>query len=200
MVIVAIEGIDGCGKTTQAKMLVDRLERNGCPAIYVRPLYFILDHFCPKEAQNLVSPRKNRISQFSNRKSLVTRKAILGLLGFFYAITTYMLMKFHFRNKIVVCDRYFYQFFYDLFGKWSEYIVKVFPKPEITLFLDGDLKLFYSRMSNSFDAFVSTDYYARLLDLYKRISQKHGFIKIDASLDRETINEAIHMHLTHFMR
>jgi thymidylate kinase len=97
---------------------------------------------------------------------------------------------------MVVCDRYFYQFFFDLFGDWSEKVIRFFPKADMTFFLDGDLDLFYSRMDNSFDASVGRDYYTDVLNLYKRISQKYGFIQIDANLERETINDIIFTHLT----
>ena len=194
---MAIEGIDGCGKTTQAKRLVDRLKKNGDKAKYVRPVYVLLDliHF-GKEDENSVSPRRARVSEIPNKKLSVLRKAFMGLVGYFYALTTYMFMKFTSRNKIVVCDRYFYQFFFDLFGGWSEHIIKIFPRPDIVFFLEGDLEIFYLRMDNSFDVTVSRDYYTDVINLYRRISQKYGFIQIDANLNKEAINDVMFMHLT----
>ena len=120
----------------------------------------------------------------------------MGLVGYFYALTTYMFMKFQCRNKIIVCDRYFYQFFFDLFGEFSEKVVRIFPRPDITFFLNGDLVILYTRMDNSFDAAVSRDYYTDVLNLYRKISQKYGFIQIDANLNKEAINDVIFMHLT----
>ena len=200
-IIVAIEGIDGCGKTTQAKMLVDRLKKNGYEAIYVRPVYVLLDliHF-GKGDKNSVSPRRARVSESPNKKLSVLRKAFMGLVGYFYALTTYLFMKLTGRNKIIVCDRYFYQFFFDLFGDWGEKIARLFPKADITFFLDGDFNLFYSRMDNSFDASVGKDYYTDVLNLYRRISQKYSFIQIDANLDKEAIDNIIFMHLTKKMK
>jgi len=105
-------------------------------------------------------------------------------------------MKFYLsRNKIVVCDRYFYQFFFDLFWDFSEKVVRIFPKPDITFFSDGDLDIFYSRMDSSFDASVDRSYYTKVLNLYREVSQKYGFIQIDANLNRDVINDAIYMHL-----
>jgi thymidylate kinase len=51
-------------------------------------------------------------------------------------------------------------------------------------------------MDNSFDASVSRDYYSEVLNLYKKISQKYGFIQIDAKLNKEAINGVILTHLT----
>ena len=195
-IIVAIEGVDGCGKTTQAKMLVDRLKKNGYETVYVQPVYVPLNLIhLRNEGKNLISPRRACVSESSNKKSANIRKALMGLLGYFYALTTYMFMKFMSRNKIMVCDRYFYQFFFDLFGDRCENIIKFFPRSDITFFLDGDLDLFYSRMDNSFDAAVGRDYYMDVLNLYRRVSQKYGFIQVDANLNKEAINNIIFMHL-----
>ena len=193
---MAIEGVDGCGKTTQAKMLVDRLNKNGYKAMYVRPIYVLLDliRLGDKDKKS-VSPRRTRVYENSNKKSSIMRKTLMELSGYIYALTTYMFMKFQCKNKIIVCDRYFYQFFFDLFGDWSESIIKIFPRPDIAFFLDGDLDIFYSRMDNSFDASVGRDYYTNVLNLYRRISRKYGFIQIDAKRNKEAINDIIFMHL-----
>jgi len=196
---VAIEGVDGCGKTTQAKILVDRLKRNGYEAIYIQPVFVLASLIRLGEGdKNLVSPRRARISKGSNKNVI---GVLTCLLGYLYALTTYAFMRFYLsRNRIVVCDRYFYQFFFDLFGSWSENVVRFFPKPDITFFLDGDLDIFYSRVGNSFDASVSKDYYANVLTLYRKLSKKYGFIQIDASLSKDAVNNVIFAHLTKYLK
>lgn len=190
--VVAVVGIDGCGKTTQAKMLVDRLKKNGYETTYVRPVYTLIDLIRLRdENKNLVSPRRARVSEISNKKLSVMQRPLTGLFGYLYALVTYIFMKFHYRNKIMVCDRYFYQFFFDLFGEFSEKVVRIFPRPDIAFFLDDDLNVFYSRMGNSFDVSVGRDYYTDVLNLYRRISQKYSFTQIDANLEREKISDII---------
>ena len=200
--IVAIVGPDGCGKTTQAKMLVDRLKNKGYNAIYVRPVFILLNALTRSKDNTVlpISPRETCTSKMSDshklRRTFSSWKIFMNLLGYPYALATYIFMKFHLsRNKIVVCDRYFYQFFFDLFGDFSEKMMKIFPKPDITFFLDGNLELFYSRMDNSFDASVGRDYYMGVLNLYRGISQKYDFIQIDANLYKEAINDILFMHL-----
>ena len=195
---MAIEGIDGSGKTTQAKMLVDRLKKNGFETTYVRPVYVLLDLIRLKgEDKKSVSPRRVRAT---NKKSSVLQRVVMSLFGYPYAMVTYIYMKLTSRDKIIVCDRYFYQFFFDLFGKLSEKVIRIFPKADITFFLDGNLDLFYSRMKKSFDASVDRDYYTEVINLYRRISQKYGFIQIDAKLNKEAINDTLFMHLLKEMK
>ena len=201
MVIVAIVGPDGCGKTTQAKMLVDRLKSNSYGALYVRPIYVLMNliRFVGGD-ENSVSPRIARVTGAQNKKSSIIKRASMFLSGYPYALITYLFMKLHYRNRIVVCDRYFYQFFYDLFGNLSEKVIEIFPRPDIAFFLDGDLELFYSRMDDSFDASVGRDYYTAILNLYRRISKKYGFIRIDANLNKEVINDMMLMSLKDMRR
>lgn len=200
---MAIEGIDGSGKTTQAKMLVDRLKKGGYKTVYAQPVFVLLNILTRSKGNDVtpISPRKARTSQMSNsdkhRKRFFSKKIFMTLLGYPYALATYVFMKVYLsRNKIVVCDRYFYQFFFDLFGNWSGKIVRFFPKADITFFLEGDLDIFYSRMDDSFDAHVSKDYYSEVINLYRRISQKYVFVQIDAKLNKEAINDIIFMRLT----
>ena len=203
---MAIEGIDGCGKTTQAKMLVDRLKKEGYKAMYVQPVFVLLNILARSKGNDVapISPRKIRTSKMSDsdkhEKRFFFKKLFMSFLGYPYAVATYIFMKFTGRNKIIICDRYFYQFFFDLFGNWSEKIIKFFPKPDITFFLDGELDFFYSRMDDSFDAHVSKDYYSEVINLFRKVSQKYGFIQIDAKLDKEAINDIIFMHLLKEMK
>ena len=195
---MAIEGIDGSGKTAQAKMLVDRLENDGYKAMYVQPVFILLNILTRSKGSDVapISPRKACTSQMSD----FSKKLFMSLLGYPYALATYIFMKFTGRNKIIICDRYFYQFFFDLFGKHSESIIRFFPRPDIMFFLDGDIDLFYSRMDNPFDASVGRDYYIDVIKLYRRISQKYGFIQIDANLNKEAINEVMFMYLREEMK
>ena len=178
-------------------MLVDRLKENGYEAIYVQPVFLLLnDLFKKKEDSFSISPRKIRVSQYSSSKNngSFIKKMFLVLAGYFYGITTYTFMKFLSRNKIIVCDRYFYQFFFDLYGNSSRKIIRFFPKPDIAFFLRGDLEIFYSRMEAS-DADVDKKYYEEIISMYEGLSERYGFVQIDAHLDKEAINNIMFMHL-----
>jgi thymidylate kinase len=205
MPIIAIIGIDGCGKTTQAKLLVQRLNKEGYEAEYIRPIYILLNTLSfgtrikNEKISFPISPRKSSTTQkYSLRKNdkFSLRSILLGLLlgpiGYLYALISYLFINLCLgRNKIIVCDRFFYQFFFDLFGTSSEKIIKLFPKPDITFLLYGDLNLFYRRMEKSLDATINERYYIDVMNLYENLANKYNFIRIDASLDKEYISDTI---------
>lgn len=195
MAVIAIEGIDGSGKTTQAKMLVDRLKKEGYDATYMRPIFIILSllHLDPGR---VFSPRITNTSSIQKKKHYGVIRVLIGLLGYLYALVTYLLLVYYSRNdKLVICDRYFYQFFFDLLGSQSNFVIDFFPRPDITFFLDSNVNKLYSRMTSQYDLSISREYYLKILDLYKNISRKHKFIVVDGDMSREDILNFIYLKL-----
>ena len=196
MLIVAFEGVDGSGKTTQAKMLVNRLRKQGYRVAYVQPVSMLLSTLTHFKVNNIsaISPRKARVSPELNSNQCgwlsLIRKQFMKLLGYFYALTAYLSIRLHIgKKRVVVCDRYFYQFFFDLYGESSLRVLKIFPKPDITFFLNGDADTIYQRMTDSFDKTVSKNYYIDVINFYRILSQKYNFIQVDANMDKKIIND-----------
>jgi thymidylate kinase len=191
-IIVAIEGVDGSGKTTQARLLVNRLIDNGYDAIYIRPIFLLVNTISKLFFNNnlaSVSPRRSRTSK-TNQSN--THLDIVFLpLAYIYASVTYIFIRTIYRKKVVVCDRYFYQFFYDLCGSNCALLINRFPKPDVTFFLIGDLDLLYSRMDSSFDSQVCREYYYNVLNMYSIISDTSRSIRINADKSKEHINDEI---------
>jgi thymidylate kinase len=191
--IVAIVGVDGCGKTTQAQMLVERLKRAGCDTVYIRPVYAILRCFTGRKHMHTlpVSPRKVRVSGAHTGFGKLLLLA-MGVAGYFYALASYIFIKYLLcRNKIVVCDRYFYQFFYDNFGRFSKTIAGLFPRPGVIFYLTGEVNALQARMTSSFDLEVDQSYYRSVIEMLNELSVKYSFIKIDAQLNKKQINDEI---------
>lgn len=187
--ILAIEGLDGSGKTTQARMLVERLNGAGHEAVYIRPLYIFIRE---DSASARISPRRMRVTGAN-----IFKKMLLAISGYLYALACYLKMRFWLgRGKVIVCDRYFYQFLFDLFGRFSTKIMAVFPRPDIVFSLTAELDTLYSRMTSISDLAVERDYYQMTGKLFDILSEKYGFIKIDASLSKEAVNDAIFGHLS----
>ena len=202
MTIVTIIGYDGSGKTTQAKILVRRLKEEGYKAIYVRPVFILLSFINQSKNKyfTAISPRlasTSRKGNLNEKRGLFSiKKVFMGLLAYPYALLTYLFMSLYLkRNKIVVCDRYFYQFFFDVFRNSSENIIRFFPKADFTFFLDADLDILYSRIKGSLDATFEKDYCLEAISLFRKLSKVYGFSRIDANLGRKRINDIIFRRL-----
>lgn len=195
--IIALEGMDGSGKTTQAKVLVQRLEYQGYKVKYVRPVYILADIIAKLGIKlNKYSPRKTRVQR--NQKG---KKILLSFVGYLYAVVSYLLLILIGYKRIIICDRFFYQFFFDLYGNWFRIFLKIFPKPQITFLLSSDrLELFLSRMSDSFDVTVDNEYYNNILRMYKIISNDKTFFMVDIDNSKEVISNIIFGELIKHLR
>jgi len=194
MSIIAIIGPDGCGKTTQARLLVDRLNREGYKAIYVNPNYFLINSMFRTKLHNIFfSPRRNRTNSLKSSRNIIAkaRSLLSALLCYLYALLSRGYMAFVAKHKIIVCDRYFYQFFYDLFGDLSNRVSNFFPRPDITFFLNTSLEFLYSRMQSAFDKSVNKDCYIAVINLLKKLSQKYSFVEIEADQNEKIISDII---------
>lgn len=197
MPIVAVVGIDGCGKTTQAKMLVSNLKSMGYDAEYVKSEFLLLELLKGSGEEKVISrlsPRKARtgITAQENGGSSNPKKALFGILGYLYALTTYLVISYHSRKKkIIVCDRFFYQFFYNLFEKRANRVIDLFPKADITFLLEGNLEILYSRMNDPSDKSTSTNYYSDVEEMFEEVSDKYDFIRVDASGNADLIGKEL---------
>ncbi len=207
MTIIAIIGIDGSGKTTQCTLLAERLMANGQNAVCIRPVYLLVDLFSNPSVNKLreyVSPRRLSTSSVggTNYLSLLHKLKRISLLfsGIVYVFFTCIYLKsFLGRNKIVICDRYFIQFLYDLSGECSEIFLKLIPKADLTFYIEGSVDLLISRMSQSYDRSVGREYYINLNSFFKHIAQANNFILINADKTKEDISEIIYSHVEKYL-
>jgi thymidylate kinase len=188
---VAIEGIDGSGKTTQAMMLVNRLNKNEYRADYVRPIYVLAD-WIPflNSNEDKISPRKARTSHKSCEGVTSGKHILICIFVYAYSLMSYLALIYLGRNgRIIVCDRFFYQFFFDTFGKSADKLLRIFPKADITFILKDNINNLINRMIDPFDISVDKSYYILTLDRYSKLSKRCGFTEIDASLNPKKIND-----------
>ena len=207
MVIIAIIGIDGSGKSTQAKMLSDRLESEGYDCLCVQPVVFFADRINSLTKKSIMglSPR---MRQTSSRKESTKNNAIkcfkklfLAAFGYFYVLSTILYLKYLLgKDKVIVCDRFFFQFLFDLFGTFSLNLLKILPKPDLIFRLNGDLDYLYSRMSNDFDTTISKDYYYRVLAMFQQLSKTYQIIEFESNRSREEIRDKILLHSTNYLQ
>ncbi len=198
MQIVALVGIDGTGKSTQAKLLTAKLSAVGYRAKCVRPVFLIFNAWRLPEGDGLAlatSPRMLRLrmngSQGSKPRLGPPFTTIVRIIGYLYAVVSYLYLRILFRKEhFVVCDRYLYQYFYDIFGSNARGIALSFPRADLTFWLDGRVDSIRPRIKDpSLDR--GEEYLESVSKVYQNLSHDLGFFRIDAHQDEESIRKAI---------
>lgn len=165
---VAVVGPDGSGKTTQAKLLVERLRAAGYDAQYVHALYYLSDRFPYAERlRGRFGPRQTRTgSRGPTRLGSAVRRTLFGLFGLLFAVLTLGVVALQYRgaDQVVVFDRYYQQFLYDVYGPIGRPLTRLLPQPSRTIYLEADVETVRAR-ADSADSAVETLYYTTVIEL-----------------------------------
>jgi len=189
--VIVIEGPDGSGKTTQSTLLERRLGRAGYDVTRVQPVYELLDSL-PFEFEPTTTPREQRHAD--QQRSI--RSLVLKPLGLTYAVCATLFLMVAYRNSILVCDRYFYQYFFDLVGEYGVVVSQLFPTPALTILLLGDQSVLRERM-DEFDRSAERAYHDAVREFYETLARELDPVCIDATDDPESINDEIFETVEH---
>ncbi|MCX7766722.1 MAG: dTMP kinase [Candidatus Sumerlaeia bacterium] len=186
--LIAIEGIDGAGKTTQAKKLVEYLKQKGYPGVYLyEPTHGKYGKRLRQQAQaGRVSPEEEFKLFLKDRKEDV-KQNILPALS---------------EGKIVILDRYYYSSmaYQGARGLDPEMIRKanerIAPRADMVLYLKLPIKKSAERIlkkrNTALDKFEGESYQRRVARIYNKMSQYlPEFKTIDARGDEEAVHKKI---------
>lgn len=195
--LICFIGIDGSGKTTQAKALSESLARSGINTGYV------WSRFEPKLIKPLVAIAKGLFFRgkdvfrdyagYVNTKRNLSKNTVLlatyqYLLLFDYFLQIFQRVKVPLmRGKVIVCDRYIHDTVADLavdYGYSDEQVQKtlrsylrLFPKPDLVFLLDLPEELAYQRKGDV----PSIDYLTERRKIYLNIGNDCKVVAIDAT-------------------
>lgn len=153
-ILIAIEGIDGAGKTTQSKALVKWLKKNGYEAKYTsEPTSFAIGKLLSRLAST-TSPALEALLFAADRLEHVRRVIEPSLK----------------KGYVVVSDRYVHSsiaYQGAMLGdvEWVRLINKYAPKPDIAFLLDVEPKLALSRIRRRKSKFEKLE----LLEVVRKI-------------------------------
>jgi dTMP kinase len=169
---ICIEGIDGSGKTTQAKKLVRNLQSIGYDAVYTTEPS---DGKIGKLIRDFVLSRKDRVA--------IALEALLFASDRVdhVQVTVEPLLR---QGKIVVCDRYVcsslaYQGAAGLDLDWMDCVNKFALKPDLTLFLDVSPELGLSRLRRKKSVMETVKNMKKVRDVYLNLVQQNRMIPVD---------------------
>lgn len=168
--LVALEGIDGTGKTTQWRLLGDHLEAKGLPVVRLREptdgewgrkIRQIL-----AEGRGSVTPQEELEWFLNDRREDVERNIQPALQT----------------NKVVVIDRYYYSTaaYQGALGLDPERILvdnEAFaPRPDRVLIFQGSLEKSFQRIEagrDGFSSFEKQDYLKKVQDIFNSFTGPH---------------------------
>jgi len=181
---ICIEGVDGCGKTTQAKILVRNLRRMGFDAVYT------------------TEPSVGQVGKLIRRFVLARQKRVsTALEALLFAADRVdhgheevkPLLKL---SKIVVCDRYVYsslayQGAAGLDLGWIDRINQFALKPNLALFLDVAPEMVIGRLKKKKSVMETVQNLKKVRAVYLKLVQQQRLIALDGNQSIEEVSKSV---------
>ena len=182
-VFICIEGLDGCGKTTQAKLLAKKL-RKSHNAIYT------------------AEPSHGKIGTYIRKSYLYGEKRLsIVLEALLFAADRIE----HLENEVipalnegclVISDRYVfsslaYQGAAGLSLDWIEKINEHALKPDLAVFIDVDLETVMDRLKSKKSVMENTETLRKVRDVYLNFVTNSELVKIDGNHGKSEVAKAL---------
>jgi dTMP kinase len=195
--IVALVGADGGGKSTQAARLVSALNSSGYRTESVRPLFLLFNPWRLRpEGRSELSPRRRHLRRAGIRGNGRGGATLRVAIGYLYAVLSYAYLRAYSRDAdYVVCDHYFYQFFYDLAGASAGRLAQSFPKPDVVFWLDAPPNLLRARIEKLPNGHEPVAYLESVTEFYRGLASDLQFIRVDATADEGSVADSIWKNL-----
>ncbi|WP_448578990.1 dTMP kinase [Thermosphaera sp.] len=177
---IVLEGIDGAGKTTLAKMLIDEFKSRGMQAVYT---YEPTDSLIVRAVKGEYAPYRDAFVDalaFALDRLIHVKSLILPMLE---------------KGVSVVSDRYFYSSvaYQSAMGAPYEWVMEVNKhafKPDLAIYLDIPPDLAITRrkgLSSRFPEFEEVEFLSKVRQYYKRMVSEGLLIEVDATREIQTV-------------
>lgn len=171
---ICVEGLDGCGKTTQTKLLVKMLRRRGCDAFYT------------------AEPSRGKIGRFIKRHCLHGEKRVSSVIeALLFAADRFehvedVIVPAIRKGKIVVSDRYVYsslayQGAAGLDLEWIETVNKHAMRPDLAIFVDVEPEVVVKRLKRRKSVMENLQTQRKVQKVYTKFVEKGELAKINGN-------------------
>jgi dTMP kinase len=190
-VFICIEGLDGCGKTTQAKLLAKKLGKSHS-AVYT------------------AEPSRGKIGTFIRKRCLYGEKrlstvveALLFAADRVEHVENEVLPALH-EGRLVISDRYVYsslayQGAAGLSIEWIEQINEHALKPDLAIFIDVEPKTVMHRLKPQKSVMENIETQQKVRDVYLRFVAKGELFRIDGNRTQKEVADALSSAVLKFL-
>ena len=187
---ICVEGLDGCGKTTQTKLLVRRLEEKGYNVVYTaEPSRGEIGNFIRRyclHGEGRVSSVVEALLFAADRFEHVEKEVIPALS----------------EGRLVVSDRYVYsslayQGTAGLDLEWIEKINEHAVRPGLAIFIDVEPEIVVQRLKPRRSVMENLETQRRVREIYIKFVEKGALVKINGNKsEREVADEIMQVVLS----
>ena len=181
---ICVEGLDGCGKTTQTKLLVRKLRKIGWDAVYT------------------AEPSRGKIGKFIQKYCLHGEKrtfpiveALLFAADRFEHVEREVIPALN-EGKIVVSDRYVYsslayQGATGLDLKWIEMINEHAIRPDLAIFVDVEPEAVIKRLKPKKSVMENLETQRKVREVYVKFVEKGELVRIDGNKSKKEVADDV---------
>ena len=180
---ICIEGLDGCGKTTQAKLLAKKLGKSHNAVYTAEPSRGKIGTYI-----------RNSYLYGEKRRSIVL-EALLFAADRIEHLETEVLPALR-EGCLVISDRYVYsslayQGAAGLSLEWIETVNEHARKPDLAVFVDVDLETVMHRLKARKSVMENTETLQKVRDVYLGFVAKAELVRIDGNRGKAEVAEAL---------
>jgi len=181
---VCVEGLDGCGKTTQTKLLVKRLKKMGYHAVYT------------------AEPSRGKVGSFirkyclhGERRVLTVVEALLFAADRFEHVESEIIPALN-EGKIVASDRYVYsslayQGAAGLDLEWIKRINEYAIRPNLAIFIDVEPETVIRRLKLKKSVMENLEIQRKVREVYMEYVKGGELVKIDGNQSKKKVADDI---------
>jgi len=188
---VCIEGLDGCGKTTQAKLLVEKLQRSYSAMYTAEP------------SEGKVGDFIRKCILYGDKRSTSLAEALLFAADRVEHVENEVLPALR-QGKLVISDRYIYsslayQGAAGLSLEWIQSINQYALRPELAIFIDVDPRAVMQRLKPVKSVMENLETQQRVRQIYLKFVEKGDLIRIDGNKPKHLVAEELHRVVLNFL-
>jgi dTMP kinase len=181
---ICVEGLDGCGKTTQAKILVRKLRKTGYNTVYT------------------AEPSRGKIGRFIKRYCLHGGRRVSSIVeALLFAADRYEHVESEIipalkDGKIVVSDRYMYsslayQGAAGLSLDWIRRVNEHAVTPNLAIFIDVEPDTVIQRLKPKKSVMENLETQCKVREVYMKFVENGELVKVDGNRSKEKVAEEI---------